>query len=147
MRKISNSRALFLLFIILLNLTSINEVRATSSDVPSAAPVTKILTAGRAIATWPSGIPAGEKRPVIVFLPGWGGSGAVNAFVSAENTGLVNQGYALTQAPHGSATLKLKPVKGLINYVPTQPFRPTAVRFFWWEGRTEGPKTIGSSNI
>ncbi len=53
----------------------------------------KTLIAGRAIATWPAGIPAGEKRPVIVFLPGWGGVGAVNASVSGQNNNLVNQGY------------------------------------------------------
>src|SRR5688500_1530863 len=53
----------------------------------------KTLTAGRAIASWPSGIPTGEKRPVVVFLPGWGGVGAVNASISAQNTNLANQGY------------------------------------------------------
>ena len=33
------------------------------------------------------------ERPVVVFLPGWGGIGAVNASVSAQNTNLVNEGY------------------------------------------------------
>jgi hypothetical protein len=54
---------------------------------------TKVLTTGRAIASWPTGVPGGEKRPVVVFLPGWGGSGSVDAAISAQNTNLVNQGY------------------------------------------------------
>ncbi|HNE04683.1 MAG TPA: hypothetical protein PLT08_09205, partial [Anaerolineales bacterium] len=53
----------------------------------------KTLTPNKAIASWASGIPAGEKRPVIVFLPGWGGVGGVDAAISAQNTNLVNQGY------------------------------------------------------
>jgi len=52
----------------------------------------KALTVN-AIANWQSGIPDGEKRPVVVFLPGWNGSGAVSASISAQNTNLVNQGY------------------------------------------------------
>jgi hypothetical protein len=54
---------------------------------------TKVLTPGRAIASWPPGVPAGERRPVLVFLPGWGGSGAVDASISSQNTNLMNQGY------------------------------------------------------
>lgn len=54
---------------------------------------TKTLTTNKAIASWPSGIPSGEKRPVVVFLPGWGGVGGVNASISGQNTNLANQGY------------------------------------------------------
>lgn len=54
---------------------------------------TKVLTPNRAIASWPAGIPIAEKRPVVVFLPGWGGTGAVNAAISAQNTNFANQGY------------------------------------------------------
>jgi endoglucanase len=58
-----------------------------------AAAGSKPLNGGWAIATWPEGIPAGEKRPIVVFLPGWGGAGDVAASVSAQNTNLVNEGY------------------------------------------------------
>jgi pimeloyl-ACP methyl ester carboxylesterase len=58
-----------------------------------AASSNKVLTPGRAIASWPSDVPIGETRPVIVFLPGWGGTGAVNAYVSGQNTNLLNEGY------------------------------------------------------
>jgi hypothetical protein len=62
---------------------------------PPPAPViqSKTLTNARAIAAWKSTIPAGEKRPVIVFLPGWGGVGNVNATRSGQNDLLANEGY------------------------------------------------------
>ena len=62
---------------------------------PPPAPViqTKTLTSARAIAAWKSTIPAGEKRPVIVFLPGWGGVGNVDATRGAQNDLLANEGY------------------------------------------------------
>jgi hypothetical protein len=66
---------------------------SVAEAMPASALISKTLTPGRAIASWPSGIPSGEKRPVVVFLPGWGGTGAVNAAVSAQNTNLVNEGY------------------------------------------------------
>jgi hypothetical protein len=69
------------------------QAHSTVSAMPNLAPNSKVLITDRAIATWPSGIPAGETRPVIVFLPGWGGVGAVKASVSGQNTNLVNQGY------------------------------------------------------
>lgn len=53
----------------------------------------KVLITNRAIATWPGNVPVAEKRPVLVFLPGWDGTGAVNASVSAQNLLLVNEGY------------------------------------------------------
>lgn len=56
-------------------------------------PTSKTLTAGRAIAGWDSKIAAGQKRPVVVFTPGWGGLGAVNASQSALNKKMVNEGY------------------------------------------------------
>ncbi|MEI6206852.1 MAG: cellulase family glycosylhydrolase [Desulfuromonadales bacterium] len=79
------------LFSVLLFVTSI--VTGPLAVDASAAANSKVLTPGRAIATWPSGIPAGEKRPVVVFLPGWDGAGNVDAAVSAQNTNLVNAGY------------------------------------------------------
>jgi hypothetical protein len=78
----------------------------------------KTLTAGRAIASWPSGIPAGEKRPVVVFLPGWGGVGAVNASISAQNTNLANQGYVTLAIGFDSSStwnsdIQVKTLQGL----------------------------------
>ena len=78
----------------------------------------KVLTAGRAIANWASGIPAGEKRPVVVFLPGWGGVGAVDAFVSAQNTNLSNEGYVTLAIGFDSSTtwisdIDVKTLQGL----------------------------------
>lgn len=64
---------------------------AASGGSPS--PTSKTLTAGRAIAGWDSKIAAGQKRPVVVFTPGWGGSGAVNASQSTLNKKMVNEGY------------------------------------------------------
>src|SRR6187551_3732089 len=93
MKKISLQKFMIMLFILLLNQTSTEQVFALSSRTLAYAVNTKVLTTGRAIASWPSGIPNGEKRPVLVFLPGWGGVGAVNASVSGENTNLVNEGY------------------------------------------------------
>lgn len=54
---------------------------------------TKTLTPNKAIASWQTGIPIGEKRPVVVFLPGWGGVGGVNASISPQNTNVADQGY------------------------------------------------------
>ncbi len=79
----------FLMVVLILS----GQARSTVSAMPNLASNSKVLITGRAIATWPSGIPAGETRPVIVFLPGWGGVGAVNASVSGQNMNLVNQGY------------------------------------------------------
>lgn len=64
---------------------------AASGGSPS--PTSKTLTAGRAIAGWNANIPAGQKRPVVVFMPGWGGSGAVNAGQTALNQKMVKEGY------------------------------------------------------
>lgn len=88
MKKQQPYKSSFVLLILALTLTLIGQAF-------SAAAATKDLIppGGRAIATWPDGIPAGEKRPVVVFLPGWGGAGGVPASVSAQNTNLVNQGY------------------------------------------------------
>jgi hypothetical protein len=52
-----------------------------------------VLTSNLAIAEWPAAIPAGEKRPVLVYLPGWDGASNVNAAVSAESVLMKNQGY------------------------------------------------------
>ena len=87
MLGISTSRAISVLFLAICMLTGVLVC------IASATANTKVLTVGRAIATWPAGIPAGEKRPVVVFLPGWGGVGNVDASVTAQNTNLVNQGY------------------------------------------------------
>jgi len=66
----------------------------TTTEVVTALAVnTKVLTPGRAIASWPTGIPVGQDRPVLVFLPGWGGSGAVGASVSSQNLIFVDEGY------------------------------------------------------
>ena len=54
---------------------------------------TLVLNPGRAIATWPSGLPAGELRPVVILTPGWNGVGPVDATVTTENLGLVADGY------------------------------------------------------
>ncbi|HMU94671.1 MAG TPA: hypothetical protein PKE43_16830, partial [Anaerolineales bacterium] len=81
-------RAFSVLFVFVFLLAQVGGAGAISPMANSV-----VLTPGRAIASWPSGVPAGEKRPVVVFLPGWGGSGAVDAAVSAQNTNLVNQGY------------------------------------------------------
>jgi hypothetical protein len=78
----------FVLLILALTLTLIGQGFSAAAETKDLIP-----PGGRAIATWPSGIPAGEKRPVVVFLPGWGGAGGVIASVSAQNTNLVNQGY------------------------------------------------------
>ncbi|MBK7318998.1 hypothetical protein [Candidatus Villigracilis affinis] len=86
--KISIFRVFSMLFIFMFLLTQFAGVSAAPALSDSV-----VLTPGRAIATWPSGVPAGEKRPVVVFLPGWGGSGSVDAAVSAQNMNLVNQGY------------------------------------------------------
>ena len=82
-----------LILIAVLTLTLAGRLFSVAEAMPMLAANRKILTPGRAIATWPTGIPAGEKRPVVIFLPGWGGVGAVNAAVSAQNTNLVNEGY------------------------------------------------------
>ncbi len=82
---------LITLFIVILS--AITHTSATASTSSYLLANSKILTTDRAIATWPSTIPAGEKRPVVIFLPGWGGVGAVNASVSSQNTNLVNEGY------------------------------------------------------
>lgn len=72
----------------------INTASPTTTPIATTLTInSKILTAGRAIANWPANIPAGEKRPVLVFLPGWGGTGAVDASIDAQNTLLANQGY------------------------------------------------------
>ena len=82
-----------LILIAALTLTLSGRVFSVAEAKPLLAVNSKTLTAGRAIATWPTGIPINERRPVVVFLPGWGGIGAVNASVSAQNTNLVNEGY------------------------------------------------------
>jgi len=86
MKKQQPYKSSFVLLILALTLTLIGQAF-------SAAAATKDVIPGLAIATWPDGIPAGEKRPVVVFLPGWDGAGGVPASVSAQNTNLVNQGY------------------------------------------------------
>jgi hypothetical protein len=53
----------------------------------------KTLTDKKAIAQWPANVPAGEKRPVIVFTPGWNGTGNVDAAIGGDNTAIKNQGY------------------------------------------------------
>ena len=72
----------------------IHELPQSSIDAaPKLSIINKVLTANKAIAAWLSDIPVGEKRPVLAFLPGWGGTGSVNASVSSQNTSLVNEGY------------------------------------------------------
>ncbi len=70
-------------------------VAASPTGVPPtvAAAGSKVLTANLAIAEWPAAIPAGEKRPVLVYLPGWNGTGNVNASVGGESVLMKNQGY------------------------------------------------------
>jgi hypothetical protein len=89
MKKQLNYHVLLVLLILVQNWTPTGHAIAASPLLINS----KILTAGRAIANWPSGIPGSEKHPVLIFLPGWGGVGAVNASVSAQNTNLVNEGY------------------------------------------------------
>ncbi len=106
------------ILIALLALTLAGRMFLQVKAMPFLAINTKTLTVGRAIASWPSGIPVGEKRPVVVFLPGWSGSGAVNAAVSAQNTNLVNAGYVtLAIGFDSSATwisdINLKTLQGL----------------------------------
>jgi len=102
----------------LVTLILVGQIFSAAKAMPAFVPNSKTLTVGRAIATWPTGIPTGEKRPVVVFLPGWGGTGAVNAAVSAQNTNLVNQGYVtLAIGFDSSATwisdIDLKTLQGL----------------------------------
>jgi mannan endo-1,4-beta-mannosidase len=73
--------------------TAVPATTKIATSASGAAAGSKVLILNRAIANWPGNVPAGEKRPVVVFLPGWGGAGNVNASVSAQNTNLVNQGY------------------------------------------------------
>jgi len=93
MKKQFLYKSLLILLILVLQLTPISQTFADSSDIPNLLVNNKVLTPGRAIASWSSEIPNGEKHPVLVFLPGWGGAGAVDAYVSTENINLVNQGY------------------------------------------------------
>ena len=79
-----------LLLILCLLIPALNTQAAAK---PSPITNTTTLIPNRAIAAWSSDIPNGEKRPVIVFLPGWGGTGAVDAYISGQNTNFVNQGY------------------------------------------------------
>jgi len=83
------SRAVLVVFVCVFALGLVERTLAH----PSLSTNSKILIAGWAVATWPMDVPAGENRPVLVFLPGWGGVGNVNAAVSAQNMNLVNQGY------------------------------------------------------
>ena len=83
----------FLFLIASLSLMAAGQTFSIVNALPNLSTSRKVLIPGRAIASWPSGIPAGEKRPVVVFLPGWGGVGAVNASVSDQNMNLVNEGY------------------------------------------------------
>jgi hypothetical protein len=82
-----------LILVISLTLMAAGQSSSAASAMPSLSTNSKVLIPGRAIATWPSAIPVGEKRPVVVFLPGWGGAGAVTASVTAQNMNLVNEGY------------------------------------------------------
>jgi hypothetical protein len=107
-----------LILITALTLTLAGQIFSVAEAMPNLAVNSKTLTAGRAIATWNTGIPAGEKRPVVVFLPGWGGSGAVNAAVSAQNTNLVNEGYVTLAIGFDSSAawisdIDLKTLQGL----------------------------------
>jgi len=104
--------------IITVMLTQAGSIFSVASAMTMLAANSKTLTAGRAIANWPTGIPSGEKRPVVVFLPGWGGVGAVDATVSAQNTNLTNEGYVtLAIGFDSSATwisdIEVKTLQGL----------------------------------
>jgi hypothetical protein len=104
--------------IIALTLIIMGRLFSTAKARPNPIINSKTLTAGRAIASWPSGIPAGETRPVIVFLPGWGGNGAVNASVTAQNTNLANQGYVTLAIGFDSSStwnsdIQVKTLQGL----------------------------------
>lgn len=73
-------------------------ITVTAATLPEPAPVTvnpttKTLTANHAIAGWDANIPVGQKRPVVVFTPGWGGNTNVNASQTALNKDFVNKGY------------------------------------------------------
>lgn len=54
---------------------------------------TKTLIDQLAIASWFGPLDDGDQRPVVVFTPGWGGSGNVNASISALNRRFVDEGY------------------------------------------------------
>ena len=82
-----------ILFIIVLTFTLIGQTSFMVAARPGTAINNKVLIANKAIAGWSSEIPNGEKRPVVVFLPGWGGSGSVNAGVSGQNSSFINEGY------------------------------------------------------
>jgi hypothetical protein len=104
--------------IIALTLTIMSRLFSTVEARPNSIIQNRTLTANRAIASWPSGIPAGETRPVIVFLPGWGGNGAVNASISAQNTNLANQGYVTLAIGFDSSStwnsdIQVKALQGL----------------------------------
>jgi hypothetical protein len=106
-----------LVLIAALTLTLSGRIFSVAEAMPMLAVNSKILTPGRAIATWPTGIPANEKRPVVVFLPGWGGVGAVNASVSAQNTNLANEGYVTLAIGFDSSQtwisdIEVKPYRG-----------------------------------
>jgi len=73
-------------------INALNANKIISPVTTTAVTPPKVLLGG-AIANWPAGIPGGEKRPVVVFLPGWGGCANVPAALSGQNTNLVNQGY------------------------------------------------------
>jgi len=106
------------ILIAVLTLTVAGQIFSAAKAMPALTTNSKTLTPGRAIANWTSGIPASEKRPVVVFLPGWGGVGAVNAYISAQNTNLSNEGYVtLAIGFDSSATwisdIDLKTLQGL----------------------------------
>ena len=86
-------RKFFSVIIVLVMLLGLAPADAAYATFTSLEMNSKVLTPGRAIAAWPSGIPSGEKRPVVIFLPGWGGEGDLNAWISPQNTNLVNEGY------------------------------------------------------
>jgi hypothetical protein len=116
--KISIFRIFSVLLIFVFMLASAGMAYADVAAMPNLAPISIVLTPGRAIATWPSGVPAGEKRPVVVFLPGWGGIGAVDASVSGQNTNLVNEGYVtlaigFDSAAEWTSDIDVKTAEGL----------------------------------
>lgn len=54
---------------------------------------TRTLIEKRAIASWNEPVATDDPRPVLVFMPGWGGNGSVDATVSTLNALLANEGY------------------------------------------------------
>lgn len=80
-------------FLVMLSLSGFVSPKTAYADFTPLEINSKVLTPDRAIAAWSSGIPSEEKRPVVIFLPGWGGGDDVNAWISSQNINILNEGY------------------------------------------------------